>query len=155
VRANGPAEARDIELISLEELHAIREIWISEKHEHEDRLPAMYRNVTGEPFPGEQRFDDRYPFQARDLEELEALCKSPLQYQLLRELFSVEHRHRMAAKRRGIWNDVEAAFRRSGFESQEEAVEHARAKAQVNSEIANRQQVLTRVQSPRGNDDHR
>src|SRR6185295_15550904 len=42
VRRNGPEHVRDIELISLAELHEIRRIWVVEKHEFEDTLPQIY-----------------------------------------------------------------------------------------------------------------
>ena len=130
VRANGPEEVREIELVSMDELHEIRRIWVTEKHEHEDLLPSIYEKATGERFPGADRFDDQFPFQRDDLEELSAMCKSTLQYELLRELVSVEHNHRMAVQRSRHWDDIQAAFDRSGFESRGEAVNLARALAQ-------------------------
>ena len=129
VRANGPEDVRSIQLISIDELHEIRRIWVSDKHEYEDLLPGIYQEATGEPFPGPARFDDQFPFQRADLEELHVMCRSDLQYQLLRELMSVEHIHRMTVRRSRLWDDVEAAFDRSGFESPEEAVNLARALA--------------------------
>lgn len=129
VRANGPDDVRDIELITLDELHRIRQIWVTEKHEHEDLLPAIYEEATGSPFPGQVRYDDQFPFDAEDLAELRELSRSNLQYQLLRELVSVEHRHRVAARRSGIWADIDAAFNRSGFDSAEEAIDLMRALA--------------------------
>ncbi len=129
VRVNGPEDVRDITLVTEDELHEIRKIWISEKYEHEDLLPSIYEEATGEPFPGPERFDDQFPFQRDDLEELSTMCKSDLQYELLRELMSVEHNHRMAMQRSRHWGDIEAAFARSGFESPSEAINLARALA--------------------------
>ena len=126
VRAKGPNDVRDIELITLDELHEIRRIWVAEKHEREDLLPSIYEKTTGQPFPGQPRFDDQFPFQSDDLTDLRELCKSDLQYELLRELISVEHGHRIAARRSGLWQDLEAAFNRSGYESREEAIDLAR-----------------------------
>lgn len=127
VRANGPDDVRDIELITLDELHRIRQIWVTEKHEHEDLLPTIYEEATGNPFPGQVRYDDQFPFDAEDLAELQELSRSHLQYELLRELVSVEHHHRVAARRSGIWADIDAAFNRSGFDSAEEAIDLMRA----------------------------
>ena len=129
VRAHGPDDVRHIELVTMDELHEIRRIWVTEKHEHEDLLPAIYEAAAGEPFSGQARFDDQFPFQVDDLDELRALCKSELQYELIRELVSIEHGHRAAARRSGLWSDIEAAFNRSGFESPQEAIDLARALA--------------------------
>lgn len=129
VQANGPDDVRDIELITMDELHEIRRIWIAEKHEHEDLLPAIYTEATGKPFPGQDRFHDHFPFDAEDLQDLRELCRTDLQYELLRELISVEHNHRAAARRSGLWDDIDNAFDRSGFESPDEAIDLMRALA--------------------------
>ena len=127
IRKHGPDDVRDIELITMDELHEIRRIWVADKHEYEDRLPSIYEESIGQPFPGQPRFDDQFPFHAKDLAELRELCISDLQYELIRELISVEHSHRVAARRSGLWDDIEAAFNRSGFESPEEAIDLTRA----------------------------
>ena len=129
VRSHGPDDVQDIELIAMDELHEIRRIWVTEKHEYEDLLPSVFEKATGQPFPGQPHFDDQFPFQANDLFELREQCSSELQYELIRELISIEHSHRMAARRSGLWNDIEAAFNRSGFESPEEAIDLVRALA--------------------------
>ena len=56
-REIGPAEFREIELITLDELVEIRRLWLHEKHEFDDSLPRIYEEVTGEPFP-KMREDD-------------------------------------------------------------------------------------------------
>ena len=127
VRIHGPEDVREIELITMDELHEIRRIWVADKHEHEDLLPSIYRDATGQPFPGQTRFDEQFPFQSEDLGELRNLCRSDLQYQLIRELISVEHSHRVAARRSGLWSDIETAFDRSGYKSPEEAINLTRA----------------------------
>lgn len=129
VRAHGPEDVRGIELVTIDELHEIRRIWVAEKHEYEDVLPSIYEEATGQPFPGQPRFDDQFPFQKNDLAELRELCKSELQYELIRELLSVEHAHRVAARRSGLWEDIDAAFDRSGFESAQEAIDLERARS--------------------------
>ena len=43
-----PDHVRKIELISRKELEDIRRIWVEEKHEIEDVLPALFRTITGE-----------------------------------------------------------------------------------------------------------
>ena len=53
IRENGPQEVRDIDLITLRELEKIRQIWVTEKHEIEDKLPAVYEEATGRAVPGQ------------------------------------------------------------------------------------------------------
>lgn len=42
-----PADARDFELISNEELVAIRKLWREQRHDWEDSLPKIYERITG------------------------------------------------------------------------------------------------------------
>jgi DNA sulfur modification protein DndC len=128
VRANGPEEVHDIELISMDELHAIRQIWISEKHEYEDLLPGIFEETMGSPYPADG-FDDQFPFDANDLSLLQEESGSELQYELLRELIGVEHVYRTQLRRVGFWEDITKAFNRSAYESSEEAVNHVKALA--------------------------
>lgn len=126
IREHGPAEMAEIELISVAELHEIRRIWVTEKHEYEDLLPSIYFDAVGTEFVGE-RFDDHFPFDAGDLDVLREESSSDLQYELLRELISVEHTHRSQVRRVGIWEDFGKAFNRSGYESQNEAIVRIKA----------------------------
>jgi len=126
VRRNGPEEVRDIELISLPELSEIRRIWIADKHEHEDFLPKIYSEIVGENFP-EEGFNDSFPFGSDSLEILKEETSSGLQYELLRELLSVEHGYRTQVKRTGIKEAIEGAFDRSGYETEHEAIVHIKA----------------------------
>ena len=45
VQLHGPEEMAGLELITREELEEIRRIWVVEKHEIEDSLPALYERV--------------------------------------------------------------------------------------------------------------
>lgn len=42
INENGPEEFRSLELIRIEELQAIRRIWVNDKHEFDDALPKIY-----------------------------------------------------------------------------------------------------------------
>ena len=126
IHENGPEEVRDISLIRLEELEKIRQIWVTEKHEFEDRLPAIYREVTGDPFPS-NRVDDALAIGANEIELLRELCGSDeLHFQLVRELLSIEHRHKSMLRRSGLFDALEEAFRRNFYDGEEDAVDRAR-----------------------------
>jgi DNA sulfur modification protein DndC len=126
IRENGPEYVNDIELISMEELHEIRRIWVFEKHEIEDALPGIYQEVTGTPFPGPS-FDDVLVLTADDLGVLRDLCtEDPLHYELTRELLDVERQFRTMTRRAGLFEALERSFRRGYFDSEEDAVAQAR-----------------------------
>lgn len=125
VRANGPNYVRNIDLITLPELHEIRRIWITEKHEMEDTLPRIYEEVTGEAFP-KQGLDDNLVFGAAEVELLKEICGGDqLHFELARELLDVEQRFRTQARRSGLYEALESAFRRNYYTDVTDATERA------------------------------
>lgn len=126
IRANGPAEVDDLELISIAELDEIRRIWVVEKHEFEDNLPRIYAEVTGRPYPG-QDFDDALPLGALELDLLAELCgEDRLHFETVRELIDIERRHRNQLRRAGLFPALETALARGAYTDEEDAVTHAR-----------------------------
>ena len=132
VRRKAPPEiAEDLTLITLEELHEIRRIWVFEKHEIEDSLPHIYQEVRGDSFPG-QPLDENFVFGAAEMRILRELCGSDLlQFQLIRELLNVEQQHRSMARRAGLFGALEKAFHRSYYLDQNDAVERARRRREA------------------------
>ena len=125
IREHGPAEVRDIELVSREELEEIRRIWVVEKHEIEDDLPGIYEAAAGEPYPG-QRLDDNRVFGTPETEALAEVCGGDeLHYQLTRELLSIEKRHKSMLRRSGLFEAIDQAFHRHFYENEEDAAKLA------------------------------
>ncbi len=90
IRRHGPADVRQMELVTLEELQEIRRIWVVEKHEFEDAMPAIYLECTGTDYPG-RPLDDSQPLGADDLAVLREHCgEDRLHYEMVRELLDVE-----------------------------------------------------------------
>ena len=126
VRARGPEAVRDIDLITPQEMEAIRRIWVVEKHEIEDSLPRVYSEATGEDYPG-GRLDDNTVMGAVEIGVLRELCgEDDLHFQLVRELLATERRHRSMLRRAGLFEAFEDAFARSSFSGEDEAVDRAR-----------------------------
>ena len=71
-RQEGPEEFRNLRLITADELHEIRRLWLYEKHEFDDSLPRIYEEVTGEPFP--RRADEGNGLRADDWALLREVC---------------------------------------------------------------------------------
>lgn len=125
IRENGPEEVRDIELITLEELEEIRRIWVVEKHEIEDNLPRVYEEATGESYPGGS-LDDNLVMGATEMGLLRELCgDDDLHFQLVRELLSIEKRHKSMLRRAGLFEAIESSFYRNFYEDEDDAVERA------------------------------
>ncbi|MCB1088827.1 MAG: DNA phosphorothioation system sulfurtransferase DndC, partial [Verrucomicrobiae bacterium] len=126
VRSLGPEDVAQIELITLEELEEIRRIWVVDKHELEDRLPVIYEEVVGSPYPGKS-LDDNLVLGQDEMRELKALCEGDaLHYQLTRDLLGLTIQQRNSARRAGVFDQIERTFRRSFYDDEEDALERAR-----------------------------
>ena len=131
IREHGPEEMRNLSLIRLDELQEIRRIWVVEKHEQEDRLPAIYEKCLGESYPGPP-LDDLTVLGQADLRELEAVCdERGLSYELLRDLLGEEQRSLQYARRAGIAARLTRVFERNAFADEGSAVDAARRRAEA------------------------
>ena len=134
IRDNGPEYVHLIDLITLEELAEIRRIWVVDKHEIEDRLPRIYEEELGEPYPG-RPLDDHLPFGEAELEMLRDICGDDvLHYELARDLLDVERRHRTMARRAGLFDALETTLRRGFYSGKEDATARAKRRVQLLAE---------------------
>lgn len=130
VRNHGPKEMAGLELITLPELEEIRRIWVVEKHEIEDSLPMLYERVMGKPYPG-GRLDDGMSFNAEDIELLKEISGDTLHFELTRQLLSIERKHRVMARRAGVFSELERAIERGFYEDEADATDRARTRQQA------------------------
>lgn len=129
IRKNGPKDVKDLELITLEELQEIRRIWVVEKHEMEDSLPRIYREILGVPYPG-PRLDDSMAIHAADLALLKEECADDqLHFELTRELIGITRQSQQEQKRSGHFDRMEKTFAKHYFDNAEEAISAAKKKA--------------------------
>lgn len=135
IRQHGPSEVAKFELISLDELAEIRRMWVVDKHELEDSLPRIYEKATGMPFPGES-LDEDVVLGAAEMNHLRELCGDDrLHYELTRELLSVTRQQRNAARRSGLFEQLEKSFGKHFFENAEDAISRANAVADAKKEL--------------------
>ena len=120
-----PLEVRGIELITPEELQEIRRIWVVEKYEVEDRVPDLYQEVTGRPFPT-QKLDDAQPFGPDEMALLKRVTDGDqMRFELVRELLEVQRSYRTSARRAKLFDRLEDAFKRGFYEHAEDATQRA------------------------------
>jgi DNA sulfur modification protein DndC len=120
-----PKEVEGLELITMEEIHEIRRIWVVDKHEIEDLLPEIFIKETGNIFP-KQPLDDRQPFDSEDMNILKELCgDNDLHFELVRELLDVERGYRTKGRRSKLFERIEKAFRKSFYENADDATKRA------------------------------
>lgn len=136
IRQHGPDYVRDLELITMPELTEIRRLWVVEKHELEDILPRVYREVTGREYPG-GRLHETYSFGAAEIEALREVCGNDLvHFELVRELLATEQRYRNMARRAGLFEKLESALRRGFYEDAEDAKQRALRREQAKADPA-------------------
>ena len=121
IREVGPPEVCDIELISMDELHEIRRIWIYEKRQFDDSLPTIYEDVLGEPFPKPD--SDDHLLRCDDWDLLAEICGDEQEFfQLQVSLLDIEREFRGMSRRAGIYETLEERMRISQYENEEEAI---------------------------------
>ena len=129
VRRAAPADVAEMMLISLEELEEIRRIWVVEKHEVEDRLPAIYEEVIGEDYPG-QPLENHMGLGRDDLALLDEICRARgdadgIRYELIRNLLHVEAQQKNKLKRAGIFQELASLVEKNSYSSAAEAEQSA------------------------------
>ncbi|MFD3926505.1 DNA phosphorothioation system sulfurtransferase DndC [Streptomyces sp. NPDC058614] len=130
-----PEHVRGIELITLDELHEIRRIWVFDKHEVEDSLPRIYKETTGEDFPGGP-LDEQLVMGADEMELLKDLCEGDdLHYTMVRELLSVERKYRTMTRRAGLFQALEDAVQKGYYEDHDDAVDFAQRKRKLHDDV--------------------
>jgi DNA sulfur modification protein DndC len=131
IRKQGPADVRDIELITLDELQEIRRLWVVDKHELEDRLPRVYREATGEDYPCKP-LDDQSLLGPEQMEVLASICGDDrLHYEMARELLSVTMQQQASARRAGLYDKLEKSIKRHFFDDRDDALSRAKRRAEL------------------------
>ena len=125
VQQMGPAEVKNLELLPLEELEEIRRIWLEEKLEVEDNLPAIYEKVIKKPYPGEKRA--HHPVLNNEvLSKLKSYCAEHndgdgLMYQQVRAVMAIANKHKHQLRRANLAAELDDSLEKGAFSSLEEA----------------------------------
>jgi len=128
LQKNAPEEMQDIVLISLEELSEIRRIWLEEKHEFEDSLPRIYKEVTGEEFKDHRLGAGNSLLGNDEWSILLEICQDDYMHmELMSRLLDIERQFQTKSRRVGIYENLDKCFETSS-RSKEEAIENAHLK---------------------------
>lgn len=128
VRVQGGETMAGFNLISQEELEAIRTIWVFEKHEIEDSLPRIYEAATRRPYPGPP-LDDQCPLDHEALALLKEVTAGLLRegevlamrYGLVREMLAIESTVRTERRRAGLIDRLEQAVDKHKYWNEHDA----------------------------------
>lgn len=147
VQQMGPEEVQNLELLTIEELEAIRHVWLDDKHEAEDRLPVIYEQVMSKPYPGKPRA--HHPIMNNDvLAKLKKHCehqgdKDGLLYQQMRAVMSVANKYRNQLRRAKLKDELNEVLDKGAFNSLFEAKQFAleRERHRLQIELLNNKQL--------------
>ena len=139
IAQNGPKEYRNLELITIEELEEIRRIWLIEKHEFDDSLPKIYKEILGKPFPENNMFINNGPFGEEEWHLLKEICgDNPTLFELQTIMLDIEQRGLMMTARKGIIEAIENSIRRCYYDNEEDAEVLVRTKSEKINEVKTR-----------------
>ncbi len=126
--ANGTGQI--VKLITHEELEEIRRIWIEEKNELEDEIPAIYKKIKGKTYQGKS-----YKFapvlNSTNLDLLKSLCIEEREYELTRNLLVKEMKLKSKGIRRGFINELEKELNKFIYFDKSEALEAAHERQEI------------------------
>ncbi|MFB2768726.1 DNA phosphorothioation system sulfurtransferase DndC [Pelatocladus sp. BLCC-F211] len=135
LRRTAPENMRDITLITSEEMSEIRRIWLEERHEFDDSLPRIYKEVTGEEFQDPRPGADYSLLGTDEWAVLEEICADDAMHlELMAKLLDTERQFRKRARRVGIYDALEKCFETSS-RSREEAIDIAHMKRDLKTAI--------------------
>lgn len=125
VHENGPAEIKDIPLITMDELRFIRKIWLDEKHEFDDRLPQIYEELTGKTFEDCSISKNKY-YGESEWQLLKDVCndlfpEEELLLEMQSSILDVESKTSAMAHRRNVKSRIEDIIKKSYFINETDA----------------------------------
>lgn len=125
IQETGPKEVRNSELITMEELRFIRKIWLNEKHEFDDSLPLIYKEVMGKDFEDHSIVKNKY-YRKPEWDLLTEVCKDlypdhELMLELESSLLDIEARNSAISSTRNVVKNLEAKLKQSYFKNEEDA----------------------------------
>lgn len=128
INENGPEEFKNLELIRMEELRAIRRIWVLEKHEFIDLVPRIYESVIGKKFedPDWIHYDN---FSEDEWDILKEVCSTmfrgeELAFEMMYSLVDIENRADGLGDRKGILDDVKKTITKTFYQSESDATKY-------------------------------
>lgn len=146
VRAANALGHGEIELISIEEIDAIRRIWVEEKGEIEDLVPSIYQRVFGTAYPGRRL--EEYPLDAQDLQLLNEIASElddeagERLYRLTRNLLAAQFQSMQTRKRSQHLDRIEEVLKSNVFRTEEEALSFALSNRESVQEDAGSEEEL-------------
>lgn len=127
INENGPEEFSNLELITIQELREIRRIWVEEKHEFDDSLPVIYKEVTGKEFDDPEWIRSE-AFGAEEWDVLKSVCSDlypdeELVFEMMYGLIDIENQANNLNKRKGITDSLQSCIFKNFYKNEDDATQ--------------------------------
>lgn len=122
----GPEEVKDVPLITSEELQLIRQIWLEEFHEFDDKLPAIYEEETGKKYHDSYISKNKY-FGEEEVALIKEVCAEKnfkdysLLPEMLRALLDTEAKAAATSNKRNVILNLEKEIKKAFYKNEDEA----------------------------------
>ena len=128
INEEGPEEFQDLELIRIPELQAIRRIWVHEKHEFDDSVPRIYREVIGKELE-DPEWICAEGFGKEEWDILYSVCKklygdNELAFEMMYSLVDLENNAVGMSQRKSVIDDLEKIISRTFYKNEEDATQY-------------------------------
>ncbi|MEZ9388768.1 DNA phosphorothioation system sulfurtransferase DndC [Vibrio lentus] len=130
------AEGREIELITMPELHAIRQEWIHDPNEPDwdDSLPTIFNDVYG--YDLDWVYDDNASFGKDDAQLIHELCNNfDVEPEMIMKLIELEVSMEGLSRRSGISNKIASLLKRDWGSLEEIKQKHASLQSKAEFDI--------------------
>ncbi|MFW1139747.1 DNA phosphorothioation system sulfurtransferase DndC [Vibrio parahaemolyticus] len=130
------AEGREIELITVPELHAIRQEWIHDPNEPDwdDSLPTIFKEVYG--YDLDWVYDDNASFGKDDAQLIHELCDNfDIEPEMIMKLIELEVSMEGLSRRSGISNKIASLLKRDWGSLEEIKLKHASLQSRAEFDI--------------------
>lgn len=125
IQETGPEEVRNSELITMDELRYIRKIWLDDKHEFDDMVPQIYKEVIGKDFEDHSILGNKY-YGKEEWDLLAEVCKDLYpDYELMLEmqssLLDIEAKNSAISSTKNVVKNLEAKIKHSYYKNEDDA----------------------------------
>ncbi len=132
IQEEGPEEFRDLELISVPELRKIRRIWVFDKHEFNDVLPDIYKEVIGKEFDDPDWITST-AFGKKEWQTLKSECEhvagdESLAFEMMYSLVDIENQASVLNDRKKVLDKLESCIKSNFYKDEDDATDYYRTK---------------------------
>jgi len=118
-------EVRNSELITMDELRYIRKIWLDDKHEFDDMVPQIYKEVIGKDFEDHSILGNKY-YGKEEWDLLAEVCKDlypdhELMLEMQSSLLDMEAKNSAISSTKNVVKNLEAKIKHSYYKDEDDA----------------------------------